>query len=123
MNEETSKEHGLLKVRSEALDPQHSVQARGDVGHSSLASRQFTTVVIDEEPQVAPELSKPGKPKRRRGRPPGAKTLAWLGVLKFCAITISGANGSGTVDRRKASLLPSQQTLGAADHRVSMRPM
>ena len=77
MNEETSKEPGLLQVRPEALDPQHSVQAPGDVGHSSRASRQFTTVVIDEEPQVALEPSMPGKPykpKRRRGRPPGAKT-------------------------------------------------
>jgi len=74
MNEETSKECGFLQARPEALDPQHPVQARGDVGHSSLASRQFSTVVFDEEPQVAPEPDKPDKPKRRRGRPPGAKT-------------------------------------------------
>jgi len=77
MNEETSKESGRLQARPEALNPQHSVQAPGNVGHSSLGSRQFSTVVIDEEPQVAPESGKPSKaskPKRRRGRPPGAKT-------------------------------------------------
>ncbi|WP_019576773.1 tyrosine-type recombinase/integrase [Curvibacter lanceolatus] len=74
MNEETSKESGFLQARPEALGPQHPAQNLGDVGHSSRASRQFTTVVIDEEPQVAPEPGKPDKPKRRRGRPPGAKT-------------------------------------------------
>lgn len=77
MNEETSKESGLLQAGSEAVGLQNQVQAHGNVGHSSRASRQFTTVVIDEEPQVAPEPDKPikpAKPKRRRGRPPGAKT-------------------------------------------------